>query len=263
MRRLSALLVVALFAGHLTAAAQTPATPQAASDADAAKVTETLTTWLKRAGSDKPEVRLRAWNSLTEGYQQFFLPEGPDSFAFASFTVYSVSDNVTVEPTGHFGVEVNLSGFINPHGLYSMKFLLTPEFKIDDQFTLPKVEIPKDMTATYIRAVTEDGSVRVDHPTFTAQDVTIVRIVNKGTATHTVVVFHLNDGKTVDELATLVAAAQPGTDITSIAVTFGVAMLTTGATGEVGMLADPGTYVLIGITPGDSVLGMYDVFTLK
>jgi hypothetical protein len=90
-----------------------------------------------------------------------------------------------------------------------------------------------------------------------------VRIVNKGTATHTVVVFHLNDGKTVDELATLVAAAQPGTDITSIAVTFGVAMLTTGATGEVGMLADPGTYVLIGITPGDSVLGMYDVFTLK
>src|SRR5688572_16598989 len=124
MKLRTAFLILAFLclSSPIGALAQTPSPSPQADEDDAAKVIDTVTTWLKRAGSSNPDVRLRAWDGLTEEYKQFFFAADPNQFSYERTTVYSIGDVTIDEERDRFGVDITLSGFLNEHGLYTMHF---------------------------------------------------------------------------------------------------------------------------------------------
>jgi hypothetical protein len=263
MKLRTGFLILAVFCMSLPigVAAQTPSPSPLADEADAARVIDTVTTWLKRAGSDNPEVRLRAWDGLSEEYKQFFFAGDPAQFSHLRSTVYTTGDVTIDEERDRFGVDVTLSGFINEHGLYTMHFVVTRDFLIDDHFSAPELEVPDELESTTVRVVVTDEEIRVNHPEFENNDAVVVLVTNEGTQSHQLQVFRVNDGQTVETLMQLVTTTQP---IDGVATPYGFAMALAGSERvPIGMInTEPGTYVVAGFTPGDSLFGVYAAFEI-
>ena len=247
--------------------AQTPE-PTYAPDDIAEKAVKTVETFIKRATSKKENVRLRAWEMLTENYRQNYLGGDPTQLVLAPTTVHAIKEKVTVEESGvtvgmmDYVVEVSLSGFINEHGLYSMQFFLTPDLEVDYYQRAATVEIPEGMKAAEATATITDSTVSVDPAKIDNKDVVIIAVSNTGSTYHSVQLFRLNDGHTVDDLLPHVTSAPPTPDpeVTSYG---DVSFVLPGESKEIGFIAEPGKYVLIGTTNPDSLLGVHAEFTIK
>ena len=261
LRAVFLILACVCLAAPVSVIAQTPGPSPRAAEEDAAEVVDTVTTWLKRAGSSNPEVRLRAWDGLTVEYQQFYFAGDQTQFSHLRSTVYSSGEVTVDEERDRFGVDVTLSGFLNEHGLYTMHFVLTRDFLIDDHYFAPELDVPEELESTTVRVVLTDDEIRVNHPEFENNQAVVVLVTNEGTQTHQVQVYRLNDGQTVEALVQLITTKQPTADVAS---SYGFAFALAGSERvPIGMIdAEPGMYVVAGFSPGDTLLGVYATFEI-
>lgn len=275
MRHLvSAMLLVALGLAVITpsiAAAQdaTSSTSPAAIEknlaprdvADAA--TEFLTTWVKRAGSKNPDVRHRAWTSLTPEAQETLFFGEEQYMATITGEVLQFGD-VTVEDAG-VGIEAVVSGLWTPHGLYHVQFILAP---VDDSYQLanydqaPGIVVPEGMTHISLNVSLRDDSIKVSKSEIQQKDVLAMTVTNKGTVFHSVVIYRVADGQTADELV-----AQISNRSADDADKFVLVGAAPEGKKEIALInVEPGTYVIAGYnsnsaTP-DTLIGVSTVLTV-
>ena len=189
------------------------------------------------------------------------LNNDPTSFVYAPSKVYSTGD-VTIDENDKFNIDLTLSGFGDKHGLYHMLFVLTRDFLIDNYEPLPDLRVPEELESTTVRVRVTDAEIKVNHPTFQNNDAVVLIVTNKGAQFHQLVIYRLNDGHAIEELAASLQASQMFNDSATV---YGIAL--PEADGEpisVGMVnIETGTYVIAGIGARDSLTGLYDSFTLS
>jgi hypothetical protein len=220
-----------------------PATNLASAEV-ASQVTDTLTLFIKRAGSSKPESRHRAWEMLSPTAQEnLFFGNEEQGFYVVKGKIVQIGA-VTVEDGG-IGVEVFVSGLWTTHGFYHNKFLLVPNgdsYLIGDSVNLDLV-VPEGMTGTTIQVDMREGAITIDQTEIADTDIVLISITNDGADLQLVELDRMYDGETVDALAGHMAdRSQDQYAFTGVQP---------GDTAIIGLARiEPGTYVISTIITG-------------
>jgi hypothetical protein len=224
-----------------SAASATPTTKPLAPKAVADQAVETVTLFVKRAGSTNPAVRHRAWEMFTPDAQTTVFFGTEDAFYVGAGEILQIGD-VTVEEVG-IGVPVALGGFWGPHAFSNNLFLLTDDAtKIEDITLLDEENVPDGVTSTKVTVNVTDATISTRTKPLATKDVVLITFVNKGSATHGVAVYRLDDGQTADDL---LAQIHTGGATDRL---YALALLDTGERQSEGVMGmDPGTYLITGM----------------
>jgi hypothetical protein len=169
---------------------------------------------------------------------------------------------VPINESDRFILDLTLSGFINEHGLYHIRFALTRDFLIDDYTTLPDLKVPAEMDSTTVRVHVTDQEIKVNHPSFKANDAIVIVLTGEVAKLHYVQVLRLNDGISVETFGQALKAQSPIQDISTPYVLGYV--FTDVEKRMLGMVnVEPGTYVVAAVVPQDQLFGVYDSFTIE
>ncbi len=241
--------------------AGSPATNLAPAEV-ASQATSTLTLFLKRAGSSKPDVRHRAWEMLTPDLQQQVFYGLEEAFYAVGGKILQTED-ITIDQYGNVVVPVALKGFWGKYSFTNTAFALTSDTSMINGITiLDDLTVPDGLTSTKLTIKMSDDSISTRRKPLVEHDVVLVTLTNTGTITHRVVLLRVPDGTTPDALTATIT----GRDAVNDPLT--VAMIPAGQSQTIALMGmDEGTYLIAGVPSGgqsetETLVGVFTTLTI-